>query len=122
VDRTKAIYQDNWKIAGCPVNGPRMAAQNNTVAIAWFTVPENKSEVKVIFSNDGGETFGKPIQVDEGKSIGRVDLVMLEDKSVVVSWMEGSEIKAARVNTDGTKESSFTIGNSTESDQAASRK
>lgn len=109
------IYTDNWKIAGCPVNGPRMQAIGNNLAIAWYAMPTDKSEVKVIFSNDGGATFSKPIQVDEGKAIGRVDLVMLEDKSVVVSWMEGSIIKAARIDATGKKGESFTVASSSES-------
>jgi BNR repeat-like domain len=112
--KPKPIYEDQWKIAGCPVNGPRMAATENTLAIAWFSMPGEKSEVKVIFSKDGGESFGQPIQIDEGKAIGRVDLVLLDDKSVVVSWMEGSVIKAARVAPDGTKGASFIVAPSSE--------
>ena len=109
------IHNDNWKIAGCPVNGPRMVAKGNTVAIAWFSMPREKSEVKVVFSQDGGTTFGQPIQIDEGKAIGRVDLVMLDDTSVVVTWMEGSVIKASRVDANGTKADSFEIASSSES-------
>src|SRR5690606_34451461 len=37
------IHNDSWEIAGCPVNWPRVAAVENTVAVAWFTAPEGES-------------------------------------------------------------------------------
>lgn len=111
----KAIYNDNWKIAGCPVNGPRVVAEGNNLAVAWYTIVSDTSRVNVVFSNDGGSTFGKPIRIDEGNAIGRVDIVMIDNKSAMVSWMEGTVIKAAKVNSSGTKESSVIIGSSSES-------
>lgn len=113
--KPKSIHDDKWKIAGCPVNGPRVVTNKSTMAVAWFSVPDGKAQVNVIFSNDGGETFGKPTQVDEGKPIGRVDIVLLDDKSVMVSWMEGTTIKAIKVNNDGSKGQSLTIASSSES-------
>lgn len=110
----KAVFTDGWKIAGCPVNGPRADAIGNNLAIAWFSSPEGKASVNVIFSSDGGTTFGVPIKVDEGKAIGRVDVVMLDAAHAMVSWMEGSEIKAVKVNHDGSKESSVTIASSSD--------
>ena len=111
----KTIHNDNWKIAGCPVNGPRVVAEGNNLAVAWFSAASDTSHVNVIFSTDGGATFSKPIRVDEGSAIGRVDIVMIDNRSVMVSWMEGSMIKAAKVNVDGTKEPSMTIASSSES-------
>ncbi len=111
----KTIFPDQWKIAGCPVNGPRASADGNNLAIAWFSSPDKKAQVNVIFSADGGASFNKPIRIDEETSIGRVDVEMLDEKSAMVSWMEGAVIKAARVYKDGTKESSITIATSSES-------
>lgn len=108
------VFTDNWKIEGCPVNGPRVVANRNAVAVAWYTVPAGKSMVNVIFSIDGGESFGEPVRIDEGNAIGRVDIVMLDDKTVLASWMEGTIIKAVKVHSDGTKESSMTIASSSE--------
>ncbi len=110
----KAVFNDNWKIAGCPVNGPRADAIGNNLAIAWFSSPEGDANVRVIFSSDGGATFGEPIKIDEGKAIGRVDVVMLDANNAAVSWMEGAAIKAAKVNRDGAKEKSFTIASSSD--------
>lgn len=111
----KTIHNDNWKIAGCPVNGPRVVAEGNNLAVAWFSAASDTSHVNVIFSTDGGATFSKPIRVDEGSAIGRVDIVIIDNRSVMVSWMEGSMIKAAKVNVDGTKEPSMIIASSSES-------
>ncbi len=113
--KPKNIFPDQWKIAGCPVNGPRIDAINNSLAIAWFSMPENKAQVKIIFSDDGGATFKEPIQVDEGKPIGRVDVVMLNEKTAMISWMEGSTIKALKVNSDGTKGQAINIATSSDS-------
>ncbi|MEO7989284.1 MAG: exo-alpha-sialidase [Chryseolinea sp.] len=111
----EVIHHDNWKIAGCPVNGPRVVAKGNFVAVAWYTVPEGKSKVNVIFSRDGGKSFGIPVQVDEGSAIGRVDIVLLDEHSVMASWMEGTTIKAVRVDAEGTKGSPVVIASSSES-------
>ncbi len=110
----KNIYADNWKIAGCPVNGPRADAIGNNLAVAWFSSPEGDARVRVIFSNDGGVTFGEPVKLDEGKAIGRVDVVMLDSDNAMVSWMEGAEIKAMKVNRDGTKGSSMNIASTSD--------
>lgn len=110
----KTVYADNWKIAGCPVNGPRADAIGNNLAIAWFSSPEGNASVRVIFSTDGGATFGEPVRLDEGKAIGRVDVVMLDNNNAMVSWMEGSEIKAVKVNRDGTKGSSMSIASTSD--------
>lgn len=111
----KTIYPDNWKIAGCPVNGPRAVAVGDNLAVAWFSAATDTAHVNVIFSSDGGTTFGKPIRVDEGSAIGRVDIAMMDSQSAMVSWMEGAMIKVAKVYPDGTRESSVLIGSSSES-------
>src|SRR5690606_29736243 len=35
-----AVHDDGWRISGCPVNGPQADAAGDTVAVAWFTVPD----------------------------------------------------------------------------------
>jgi hypothetical protein len=98
------VYEDNWEIAGCPVNGPAIAVQNNTIAIAWFSAAEDESQVNVIFSKDAGKTFSDPIRIDDGDPIGRVDIVFASTDMVLASWMEqveeGGEIRLAKVRVD----------------------
>ena len=85
---SKAVNSDGWKIAGCPVNGPRIAAYENTTATAWFTAAEGIAKVKVAFMDDSGASFQEPIIVDDSVSVGRVDIVMIDNQSAYVSWLD----------------------------------
>lgn len=111
----KTISADNWKIEGCPVNGPRIAALGNNLAVAWFSSPGKNAQVKVAFSKDGGVTFSDPVKVNDDKTIGRVDIEWINEKTALVSWMEGSVIKAGKVYNDGKKDSSFVVASTSES-------
>jgi hypothetical protein len=101
----QAIHADNWQINGCPVNGPSVAADGRRVVVAWFTSVGETPHVKVAFSEDAGASFSKPIQVDDGESVGRVDTLLLPDGSALVCWLsgsvEGGAIKVRRVQADG---------------------
>ena len=101
----KIIFQDNWKIEGCPVNGPKADAIGNDLAIAWFTAADRKPKVKVVFSSDSGENFEAPIIISEINPAGRVDIAMIDKDNVLVCWLEsieaGNELKVVRVRKTG---------------------
>jgi hypothetical protein len=103
----KPVFADNWKINGCPVNGPAISANGNAVALAWFTAAEGNAQVKLAFSKNAGANFGKPIRIDAGKPIGRVDVHLLDKSKAVVSWMEENEgngdVKMVVVDVNGNK-------------------
>ena len=82
------VHRDGWQIPGCPTNGPALAARGSRVAVAWFTAASDEPRVKLAFSDDAGATFGAPVQIDEGRPVGWPDLVMLEDGTALVSWLE----------------------------------
>ena len=82
------LNEDNWQIAGCPVNGPAIAARGARVAAAWFSVPDTAPSVKVRFSDDSAASFGPAVELAGGGALGHVDLVMLADGSAVVSWLQ----------------------------------
>ncbi|RLD29385.1 MAG: hypothetical protein DRI75_03595 [Bacteroidetes bacterium] len=115
----KPIFNDNWEIVGCPVNGAAISAKDNTVAVVWFTMAFNVPKVKVAFSNDNGETFGKPINIGDIDPMGRVDIELLEDNSAFVSWMdivnENTVIQLQKVFQDGTLSELTTLTESSES-------
>lgn len=92
---TYAGPRDGWKLAGCPVNGPALDASGVRVVLAWFTAAGDSGRVKAAFSSDGGRTFDSPVRVDEGAPLGRVDAVLLEDGSALVTWLEGRGDSAA---------------------------
>jgi len=82
------VHNDNWEIAACPVNGPSVVANNETVAVAWYTGANETAKVKIALSTDEGKSFGEAITIDNGNPLGRVDIEFLEDNTLLVSWME----------------------------------
>ncbi len=82
------VFSDGWQIAGCPVNGPSVVAQDEQVAVAWFSAQDNNPVVSLAFSSDHGATFGKRVIVAKDNTNGRVSTAMLESGNVAVSWME----------------------------------
>jgi hypothetical protein len=100
----RTVHADNWEINGCPVNGPSVSADGRRVAVAWYTGANDSPRVKAAFSTDAGATFGEPIQVDDGETLGRVDVLLLPDGSALVCWLsgnaEGGAIKVRRVQPD----------------------
>lgn len=109
----KAVHNDNWKISGCPVNGPMLSARGRDVVIAWFTGKDDPGRVFVAFSKDAGRTFGAPIRVDDAGTVGRVDVELLPDGSAMATWIElvagKTEFRARRVQSSGTKDAAMTI-------------
>jgi hypothetical protein len=108
----KAVHNDNWQIAGCPVNGPVLSARGRDVAIAWFTGVVPPGRVFVAFSKDAGRTFGSPVRVDDQSSLGRVDVELMPDGSALATWMEigtPTELRARRLQPSGARGQAVTI-------------
>lgn len=102
----QTVHTDGWEIPGCPVNGPALAADGQSVLMAWYTAPEGSSRVNVAFSRDAGRSFAAPVRADDGKPLGRVSAIFLADGSAVVCWLEqtqdAADIRIRRVRPDGT--------------------
>jgi hypothetical protein len=103
--KPRIVHADGWKISGCPVNGPQIDAIGNAAAVAWFTAANEQPRVHVSFSTDGAKTFSKPVRIDDGKPLGRVDVVMMDKRTALVTWVEqtsgGAEIRARLVRSGG---------------------
>jgi hypothetical protein len=103
----RRVHADDWYLTGCPVNGPAVDGVGPRAAVAWFTAAGDIPRVNIAFSEDSGGTFGEPVRVDLGRPTGRVDAVLLEDGSALVSWIEGAGegreagILVRRVTADG---------------------
>ena len=82
---------DNWKIGGCPVNGPALAADGSRVALAWFTGAGNTPAVKVAHSNDSGKTWSSPILLSSGIPLGRVAAAITKDGTTHVAWLDHND-------------------------------
>jgi hypothetical protein len=100
------LHDDGWQINGCPVNGPALAANGARVVAAWFTAPDGSPRVQAAFSDNSGRRFGDPVVIDGNRPTGRVDVVLLDDGSALVSWIgqdeEGSALRVRHVQPDGT--------------------
>lgn len=86
----QVIHNDNWQIAGCPVNGPSVAAMNKQVAVAWFSAKDDLPKIQLVLSTDSGLSFSEPIVVESPNTNGRVDTTILDSGNIVVSWMKTS--------------------------------
>lgn len=101
-----SVAADGWKINGCPVNGPAMDSSDSLVVVSWFTMGGNDSaRVYAAFSNDNGQNFAQAIRIDAGDPMGRVDVVMLDNRQALVSWFEKgndtTRIAVRTVTTEG---------------------
>lgn len=108
------VHADGWRIAGCPVNGPAVAAAGERVAVAWFTAAGGRPRVWLAQSADGGRSFGAPVRIDAGAPLGRVDLVMHPRHGLLAGWLERTGEGNARfllraVAADGTASQALTV-------------
>lgn len=85
------VHDDGWRIAGCPVNGPGIAANDGTLAVAWYTEAGGAPSVRLARSDDAGRTFSAPRTVAEGGTIiGRVALAAEADR-LWLAWLASAE-------------------------------
>jgi hypothetical protein len=96
------VHADNWVINACPDNGPSVDAITGDVAVAWWTRANDDPQVRVAFSSDSGDTFGRTIRVDSGKGEGQVTVALLRGgKAAIVGWLEEGQTWARYVTADG---------------------
>jgi hypothetical protein len=108
-----AVHNDNWQIDSCPVNGPAISARERNVVVAWFTAANSQGQAFAAFSSDAGRTWGAPIRLDDGRSLGHVDVELLDDGSAVATWVEFAEQRAhlrmRHIEGNGTKSAPIEI-------------
>jgi hypothetical protein len=109
----QAVFNDGWKIAACPVNGPSLSASGHAVAMSWFTVKGEQGQAYTAFSQDSGKTFGPPIRVDDGGTLGRVDLELMPNGSALATWIEfadqRAQFRARQIDRTGKRSAPVTI-------------
>jgi hypothetical protein len=83
------------------------------VAVAWFTTKDDVPQAYAAFSSDAGRTFGAPIRLDDGVSIGRVDIELLDDGSAVALYLEQAgkqtQVRARRVTASGDRSNPIVV-------------
>lgn len=107
------VHVDNWEIASCPVNGPAISARDRQVAVAWFTVKDDKGHAYAAFSSDAGRTWGEPVRLDDETAVGHVDVELLPDGAAMATWVEysgqRSRFRARRVEASGARSPAIEI-------------
>jgi hypothetical protein len=106
------VFPDRWKIAGCPVNGPRVLGEGRNIDVLWFT-SQPEPAVKFATSKDGGRSFGRAMRFAGAETLGRVDLVADRRGSVILTWMdvvgEKAVIRASRFQRTGSATKPYDI-------------
>ncbi len=87
-DDPRPLNNDDWRIAACPINGPRLASAGGRVAVAWYTGADNDPRVLASYSPDAGTRFLLPLRLDRGKPVGHVDTLILRDGAILATWLE----------------------------------
>ena len=112
-ENPRPVNNDGWVIYGCPVNGPKVVSNSKNLAVSWFTVLDGNPTVNLSFSESYGSSFGRPIKINDLNAIGRVDTAFLNEKEVIVSYMEGDDVgtylRIRKVSIDGKVSEPITI-------------
>lgn len=118
--KPRPVHRDGWKINGCPANGAVIQAEGRRVAAAWFTAADEKPHVRLALSDDCGESFGRPIDIDAGHAAGWADAAIFPDGRTAVSWLEKrpqepglGDVMLRLVERDGTAGPPRVIGEAT---------
>jgi len=92
VGLSQSLASDEWLIAGCPVNGPSVAASSTHTAVAWYTEGKGYGQVKLALSEKDSDTFMPALEISVGDAVlGQVGLAATEDNGFIVSWLTFSE-------------------------------
>ena len=88
------VADDGWRIEGCPVNGPVVAASGRHLSVVWYTAGQDHPRVEAALSDDAGATYRTVGVVDSGRPLGRSDIVADGSGGFVISWLEGADVDA----------------------------
>ena len=88
------VHVDNWKIAGCPVNGPAIASQGKAELVAWTTMQGDSLSVR---ARNLSHAKAKFIELESGAGVlGHVDAAAWGKSNWLISWQgAGSGGKSA---------------------------
>lgn len=93
----QAIHHDEWKISGCPVNGPVLESFGKNVSAAWYTETNGLPEVYLANYSSDIQGFEDPVLVSKENVMGRIDLIYLPNGNIMVTWLEDLKNKKAKI-------------------------
>ncbi|HTJ77406.1 MAG TPA: hypothetical protein VL357_00255 [Rariglobus sp.] len=89
-EQPSPLIHDNWQPAAPPHDGPSLAVRGVHVSGAWFTSAVD-ARVNVSTSDNAGAQWLVANRIDDVAPLGHPDLVLFDDGSQVVSWVEATQ-------------------------------
>lgn len=86
----RPLFDDGWRVPGCPVNGPAIAAHGRRVLAAAYTEADGLPAVRVRTSADGGVRWNDPVTVAQGNTQGRLDAAALDDGRFLLTRLDST--------------------------------
>lgn len=83
------VHADGWEFAGCPVNGPGLAALGRGAVVSWYT-EAGGPRVKVARTDDGDSWTGVEDIASGDDVLGKTSVLPLGDYALV-TWVEKAE-------------------------------
>lgn len=87
---------DQWKIRGCPEQGPAISiGDNNQYHIAWFTQGSVRQGLFYAYSSNQGRHFSNPLSFGTLENMSGYPDIMADGKQVFLTWTEfdGAKMK-----------------------------
>ncbi|MBL8296890.1 MAG: exo-alpha-sialidase [Rhodanobacteraceae bacterium] len=80
------LHDDGWRIAGCPVNGPALAAGDAGVLAVWATMHGEQMVVRA--AQGDGTRFSSPVDLESSATtLGRVDAAAWGRDGFLATWL-----------------------------------
>jgi len=83
----RPLGAEGWRIDACPTNGPALAASGDRIAAAWFSAENGLARMRAAVSQDAGASFGKAVDIDAVRPVGRAGVAWVDASVAVVSWI-----------------------------------
>ncbi len=80
------VHDDQWKIAGCPVNGPALASNAGRALVAWTTMQGESLSVRTAVGDTQGFAAMQELEAGD-RTLGRVDASAWGKQDFLVSWV-----------------------------------
>lgn len=102
-----SVHADGWKVEGCPVAGPALAASGNEAVVLWYSEARGTPTLRMALSADAGDRFAAPVTVDAGAEVLGRAAVGIDARQVWVAWLredaQGQTLMLARYARDLSK-------------------
>jgi hypothetical protein len=80
---------DQWKIRGCPEQGPAISiSDNNRYHIAWFTQGSTRQGLFYAYSSDQGQHFSTPLPFGSLENMSGYPDILANGEHVFLTWTE----------------------------------